>query len=137
MATAFQSNEEKWGSKEKEPEGPLRIAGQVDWKNPSLEDETSSVIHIVDYLIEKAIKRRASDIHVEPQKDAVLIRTRIDGLLRNLCFLPKSLRAPLISRIKVMANMDIAEKRLPQDGRMKASFGKRRLDLRISIMSNT
>lgn len=135
MATVVQSKEEgEWASKKKKPEGPLRIAGQKGWKDPGLEDKTSSVIHIVDYLIEEAIKRRASDIHIEPQKDAVLIRTRIDGLLKNLLFLPKSLQAPLISRIKVMANMDIAEKRLPQDGRIKASFGKRRLDLRISVI---
>jgi type II secretory ATPase GspE/PulE/Tfp pilus assembly ATPase PilB-like protein len=134
MATVVQSKEEEWASKEKVPEGPRRIAGQVDWNNSSLEDKTPSVIHIVDYLVEEAIKRRASDIHVESQKDAVLIRTRIDGLLKNLLFLPKSLQAPLISRIKVMANLDIAERRLPQDGRMKASFGKRRMDLRISII---
>jgi type IV pilus assembly protein PilB len=134
MATAVQSKEERSASRGKEPEWPLRIAGQVDWKDPGLEDKTSSVIHIVDYLIEEAMRRRASDIHVEPQKDAVLIRTRIDGLLKNLCLLPRSLQAPLISRIKVMARMDIAEKRLPQDARMKASFGKKRLDLRVSVL---
>ena len=134
MAAAVHSREERWTSMATEPEGLLRNIGQGDWKDLDWEDKTSSAVHIVDYLIEEAIRRRASDIHVEPQRDALLIRTRIDGSLRNLCLLPRSLQAPLISRIKVMAKMDIEKTRLPQDGRMQASFSKGKLDLRISVI---
>lgn len=101
-------------------------------KNLTAEGDTSPLVRIVDLLIGEAIEKRASDIHIEPQVDGVQVRNRIDGILRNTHILPDSLHAPLVSRIKIMANMDIAEKRLPQDGRIKASFSNRKVDLRIS-----
>ena len=103
-------------------------------KRPAQDGNHSPLVRIVDFLIGDALGRRASDIHIEPHENEVLIRNSIDGVLRNTHSLPRSLHAPLISRIKILGHMDIAEKRLPQDGRMKTSFANRRVDLRVSTI---
>jgi len=97
-------------------------------------EKARPVVRIVDLLINEAISKRTSDIHIEPQENGVLVRNRIDGTLRTAYLFPKSLQAPLISRIKIMGNLDISQKRLPHDGRIKASFFGRMLDLRISTI---
>jgi type IV pilus assembly protein PilB len=83
--------------------------------------EAAPIIDLVDLVIRSAIKSRASDIHVEPMEKGVLIRHRLDGLLKEVMDLPKWVHEGLIARLKVMAGMDIAEKRLPQDGRLRAT----------------
>ena len=90
------------------------------------------VIHIVDTLIKRAVQARASDIHIEPREQNVAIRYRIDGLLHVVSELPKEMQEPVAARIKILANMDIAEKRLPQDGRFQASADDKIIDLRVS-----
>lgn len=90
---------------------------------------------LVNDLIAQAISARASDIHIEPQEDRVLVRFRIDGMLREIMTLPWSLKFPLAARVKIMANLDIVEKRLPQDGRIKIRFAGRDIDLRVSTMA--
>lgn len=102
--------------------------------NQGQEGTISPVVRGVDHLLAEAIRKRASDIHIEAQENQVLIRYRIDGVLRKAHTLPKSLQPPFISRIKIMANMDISEKRLPQDGRIKTDISGRRVDLRISTV---
>src|SRR6202023_1946321 len=77
------------------------------------------VIRLVNQIIAGAVETRASDIHIEPNVDQVLVRYRIDGALRNAQVLASSLRAAITSRLKIMARLDIAERRLPQDGRIK------------------
>jgi len=135
MEKIVQLKGEKETLQQGELEKLIRMADHRDkGKRPTQEEETSPLPRIVDFLIGVAIKRRVSDIHIEPQEDGVLVRNRIDGILRNFHLLPKFLQAPLISRIKILANMDITEKRLPQDGRIKASFSGRKLDLRISAI---
>jgi type IV pilus assembly protein PilB len=79
--------------------------------------ESAPIIDLVDLVVKSAIKSKASDIHVEPMEKGVLIRHRLDGLLKEVMDLPKWVHEGLIARLKIMAGMDIAEKRLPQDGR--------------------
>ena len=83
--------------------------------------EAAPIIDLVDLVVKSAIKSRASDIHVEPMEKGVLIRHRLDGLLKEVMDLPKWVHEGLIARLKIMAGMDIAEKRLPQDGRLRAN----------------
>ncbi len=97
-------------------------------------DDDAPVIKLVNMLIEEALKRRASDIHVEPLENKFRIRYRIDGVLHEIPAPPKRLQGSIISRLKIMAGMDIAEKRLPQDGRIKLNLEKKELDLRVSTL---
>jgi type IV pilus assembly protein PilB len=92
------------------------------------------VVRAVNLMIEEAIKRRASDIHVEPRRANLEIRYRIDGVLHHIRNMPKSLQAAVISRIKIMGEMDIAERRVPLDGRITVRTGNRNIDLRVSTL---
>jgi type IV pilus assembly protein PilB len=96
--------------------------------------EAAPVIKMVNLLISKAIDQKASDIHIEPAKEKLVIRNRVDGLLRVNIELPKWIQGAVISRIKIMAKLDIAEKRLPQDGRIQVMVGNGAYDLRVSTL---
>ncbi|HIF40213.1 MAG TPA: type II/IV secretion system protein [Planctomycetes bacterium] len=99
------------------------------------EDETDApIIRLVTRMFADALEERASDIHVEPGHGRLRIRYRIDGLLRDVAEHPDHLSAPLISRLKIMARMDIAEKRKPQDGRISLTIKGRAIDVRASIL---
>ncbi len=97
-------------------------------------DESSPIVRLVNLIITEAVNLRASDIHVEPFEDRVRIRYRIDGALVERDSPPRRLLGPLVSRIKVMGGIDIAEKRRPQDGRVKTRIGGKEYDLRVSIL---
>ncbi|HRJ27311.1 MAG TPA: ATPase, T2SS/T4P/T4SS family [Fimbriimonadaceae bacterium] len=94
--------------------------------------EQAPIIKLSNALIQQAIQDRASDIHVEPQQRAVRVRYRIDGVLLEAMTVPKNLQAPLISRLKIMAEMNIAERRVPQDGRIEVRNAGKEYDLRVS-----
>ena len=96
--------------------------------------ETAPIIRLMNQIITEAIVSRASDIHIEPQKRSVRVRYRIDGVLNDAMSLPKNIQPGLVSRVKIMANLDIAERRRPQDGRINLKFRGREIDLRISIL---
>jgi len=96
--------------------------------------DDAPIIKLVNIIIGEAVKRRASDIHVEPLENKFRVRYRIDGVLHEVPGPPKRLQGSVISRIKIMAGMDIAEKRLPQDGRIKIDVDKKELDLRVSSL---
>ncbi len=96
--------------------------------------EAAPVIRMVNILISEAVEQGASDIHLEPEKDKLQVRNRVDGMLRNSIELPKWVQGAVISRIKIMAKLDIAEKRLPQDGRIGIRVGGKMLDLRVSSL---
>ncbi len=98
------------------------------------EDDSAPVIRLCNLIISEAVNMRASDIHVEPFEDRVRIRYRIDGVLIERDSPPRRLLAALVSRIKIMANMDIAERRRPQDGRIKTTINGKDYDLRVSIL---
>ncbi len=94
----------------------------------------SPVIRFVNYVIFNAVKEGASDIHIEPQEKRLQVRYRIDGVLFDAMNPPHHMHAAIISRLKIMANLDIAERRLPQDGRIRAVVHGRKLDLRLSTL---
>lgn len=97
-------------------------------------EESSPIVRLVNLIITEAANMRASDIHIEPFEDRIRVRYRIDGVLVERDSPPRRLLAALTSRIKVMARMDIAEKRRPQDGRIKTRAGGKEIDLRISVL---
>lgn len=94
----------------------------------------SPIIRLVNYLIFNAVKEGASDIHIEPQEKKLQVRYRIDGILFETTSPPHQMHAAIVSRLKIMANLDISERRLPQDGRIRAMVHGRKLDLRMSTL---
>ena len=92
------------------------------------------VIRFVDLLLSQAVKSRASDIHIEPQEKSMMIRMRIDGILRDMVPPARKMQAAVIARIKILSDMDIAERRLPQDGRCKIRASGRDIDVRVSTI---
>ncbi len=92
------------------------------------------VVRLVNLLIEEAVSSEASDIHIEPSEDTLRVRYRIDGILYDLEAPPRRLQAAVTSRIKLMAELNIAERRLPQDGRIRMTLDARRIDIRVSSM---
>ena len=97
-------------------------------------EENAPVVRLINLIISEAVNMRASDIHIEPFEDRIRVRYRIDGVLVERDSPPRRLLAALTSRIKIMARMDIAEKRRPQDGRIKTRTGGKDFDLRVSIL---
>ena len=100
------------------------------------EGEDSPIVRYVQTVITEALNRRASDIHMEPLETRFRIRFRIDGVLHEIENPPKRLQPTLLSRIKLMANVSIAEKRIPQDGRIGLDVGNKSIDLRVSVFPN-
>lgn len=92
----------------------------------------NSIVKLVNVLIEEAVQANASDVHIEPEEKRVGVRYRIDGLLRHHLFLPKEIEPSIVARFKVIAGLDIAEKRVPQDGRVVSKISNRDIDFRIS-----
>lgn len=96
--------------------------------------EEAPIIRLINALLLQAVKERASDIHIEPYEREIDVRLRIDGVLHKVLTPPKIIQDALISRIKIMSNLDIAEKRLPQDGRIRLLLGGRDIDIRVSVI---
>ena len=92
------------------------------------------IIKLVNLMITEALKERASDIHIEPSEEGITVRYRIDGILYNVLSPPKRYQQAIVSRIKIMAHLNIAENRLPQDGRIKVKYGTTDVDIRVSII---
>ncbi len=99
-------------------------------------DDTSDapIIKLVNLMLSQAVKGRASDIHIEPYQNRIKIRYRVDGILYDMISPPKHIQSTLISRIKIMAKLNIAEKRLPQDGRIEIRIGDKNVDIRVSTI---
>jgi len=96
--------------------------------------DDAPIVRLINGLIAEAVRTRASDIHVEPFEDRLSVRLRVDGVMREVLTPPRRVAPLLVSRIKVMARLDIAEKRVPQDGRVSLSLGGRAIDVRISTL---
>ena len=120
-----------------------KLGTEVVFKEEEAEEDSSKleaiskeapIIQLVNMLIVQGVKDRASDIHVEPNERSLLIRFRVDGILRDIRALPNTIKSAIVSRIKILAKMDIAERRLPQDGRFQVKFGTREVDLRVSTI---
>jgi type IV pilus assembly protein PilB len=118
---------------------------EVEFKKDSPEEEISiqslyksseapAIVKLVTMIIVDAIQSRASDIHIEPREKYVLVRYRVDGELRDILRVPKNVQSPVISRIKIISNMDITNRRLPQDGNSYMKLAEKEVDLRISTL---
>jgi len=110
------------------------VTEEVDLDQLAASTEEAPVIKLANLIIVQAIKDRASDIHIEPFEKSVRLRYRIDGALVDVTPPPKNMQLSLASRLKIMSNLDIAERRLPQDGRMRVKVGGRDIDLRVSFL---
>lgn len=133
-----------YGSDTSSMEEVLKQLGEVgelmQWREgdgtsgPEAEAHATPIIRFVDLILYQAIQDRASDIHFEPFENEFKIRYRVDGALYEMAPPPRHLAPPVISRVKVMASMNIAERRLPQDGRIQKNIGGRNVDLRVSTL---
>ncbi len=116
-------------------ESSRTIISEIEETADLLDDTSDSqIIKLVNHIISQSIKARASDIHIEPFQDSFKVRYRVDGILLDLLTPPKWIQAALISRIKIMGKLDIAEKRLPQDGRIDVRIGENDIDIRVSTV---
>ncbi|MBM3463769.1 MAG: type II secretion system protein GspE, partial [Armatimonadetes bacterium] len=118
--------------------GPLEVEEAVEEeialdKLKELVDE-APIVRVVNLIISQAINDKASDIHIEPEAKQVRVRYRVDGVLHDVMSPPKHIQAPMVSRVKIMANMDIAERRIPQDGKIHLRHDNREFDLRVSTI---
>ena len=120
-----------------------RLGAEVVFKDEEEEEDSkrleaiskeAPIIQLVNMLIVQGVKDRASDVHIEPDEKGLLVRFRIDGMLHDIRTLPNAIKSAIVSRIKILAKMDIAERRLPQDGRFQVKFGTREVDLRVSTI---
>jgi type IV pilus assembly protein PilB len=98
---------------------------------------SAPAIKLVNSLIARAIDERASDLHFEPQAKHMIVRARVDGVMRAVTTIPRSLMPAVTSRLKIMGELDIAERRAPQDGRINVRFGAKQMDLRIAVLPTT
>jgi len=115
------------------------LADDSDKSNLNLVDARSAadqvpVVKMCNLILQEAIRSQVSDIHLEPTLNCLQVRMRIDGVLREYIEVPKWLHLPLVSRIKILASLDIAERRVPQDGRFKAKLQNKSADLRVSTL---
>ena len=113
----------------------VKVAKQeIDLDQMAADSEDAPVVKIVNLILVQAIKEKASDIHIEPFEKEIKLRYRVDGALIEATSPPKGLQLPIASRIKILAGLDIAERRLPQDGRFRIRVSGKEVDLRISIL---
>jgi general secretion pathway protein E len=110
----------------------VKLKGQEE-----IEANDQHVTNAVEYLLHYAFEQRASDIHIEPKRDKSYVRLRIDGVLHYIYTIPRKLHSPMVSRIKIMSRMNIADKRRPQDGRIKTNFAGKEIELRVSTVPVT
>src|SRR5580692_10688536 len=99
-----------------------------------LTQRRTPAVRLVSDIIQQAMLKKASDIHIEPQATATIVRIRVDGILRELESIPRNVQNSLVSRIKILSDMDIGERRAPQDGRFMVAVGQRRVDMRVSTL---
>lgn len=109
-------------------------AEQTDFGVGDSGDDDAPIVRFVNLLVSQAIQDKASDIHIEPAEREMRVRYRIDGVLHEMQAAPKSIQNGVISRLKIMSDIDIAERRKPQDGRMSVSHGGRKIDLRVATL---
>ena len=114
--------------------GDEEDSDEVDLSEENVSAEEAPFVKLVNLMLSQAIKEGSTDIHVEPGKNEVIIRIRIDGVLSKIMSPPITSLNGMITRIKILSKLNIAEHRLPQDGRMKLKMGKKEIDVRVSIL---
>ncbi|GED25778.1 type II secretion system protein E [Brevibacillus agri] len=105
-----------------------------DLEEARIFDDNSPIVRLVNQMFEQAVQLRASDIHIEPMEDGIRVRFRIDGLMRTERVLPRHMQGMLTARLKIMANLNIAERRMPQDGRVQMNVDFKEIDIRMSTL---
>jgi general secretion pathway protein E len=116
-------------------EDPERLFSEIEEIGDLLDDTSDSpVIRLVNLMFSQAVRDNASDIHIEPYQNSLKIRQRLDGILHDMLSPPKHVQSALISRVKIMAKLNIAEKRLPQDGRIELKIANKEIDVRVSTL---
>lgn len=129
---AYNSGDNKWQEIVSETGEGLDLVKEQEMPDEVLVD--APIVRLADLIITQAIGQKASDIHIEPFERQLVVRYRVDGLLREVMSPPKTLQQALISRFKIMANLNIAEKRVPQDGRIQVNIKRDRYDLRVACL---
>jgi len=124
---------EELGEEKESAEEALELA-DIEEKDILTMAHEAPIIKLVNHVLFQAVKRGASDIHIEPFEKEVRIRYRVDGVLHEVLTPPKRVQAALVSRIKIMANLNIAEKRIPQDGRIEIKVADKPIDIRVSVL---
>ncbi len=129
----YSSGDSKWQSLITETEEGVDIVKESE-EMPDDIVVDAPIVRLADLIVTQAIQMKASDIHIEPFEREIVVRYRIDGVLRVVMNPPKAIQPALISRFKIMANLNIAEKRIPQDGRIQVNLKRDRYDLRVSVL---
>ncbi|MCK4650727.1 type II secretion system ATPase GspE [Candidatus Babeliales bacterium] len=129
----FETSKEMMKELKEEGEGEIDL-GAIEEKDIMEMANEAPIVKLVNHIIFQAIKEDSSDIHIEPFEKELKVRYRVDGVLYERMLPPKRYQDAIISRIKIMANLDIAEKRLPQDGRIEVRVGDRPIDIRLSVL---
>ncbi|WP_175639841.1 GspE/PulE family protein [Metabacillus schmidteae] len=111
-----------------------QLTVQDEVQEEKITSDDSPVVRLVNQILQNAVQQKASDIHIDPQETKLLIRYRVDGILKNERTFPKHMQSVLIARLKIMANLDITEHRVPQDGRIKMHIDFHPIDLRVSTL---
>ena len=119
--------------KKSESSGP----DEIELSSAVKESKEAPIVKLVDLILTQALKKRASDIHMEPEEDCLRVRYRIDGALYDIFKIPKANQNAILSRVKIISNLDITETRIPQDGRFKVKFEGREVDFRVSSLPTT
>ncbi len=110
---------------------------EIELSSTIKESEKPPIVKLVDLVLSEALKKRASDIHIEPERDYLRIRYRIDGALHDILKIPKINQNAILARLKIISTLDITENRIPQDGRFKVRFEAREVDFRVSALPTT
>ncbi len=110
------------------------IAGTEELEDAKILDDDSPIVRLVNQMFEQAIQLRASDIHIEPMEDGIRVRYRIDGVMKTERVLPRHMQGMLTARLKIMSNLNIAERRIPQDGRIQLQMDFKDIDVRVSTL---
>ncbi len=108
--------------------------GEIDERDILSSANDAPIIKLVNYVLFQSVKMSASDIHIEPEEKEIRVRYRIDGIMHHFMTMPKRVQGAVISRVKIMANMNIAEKRKPQDGRIEIRVADKRIDIRVNLL---
>ena len=134
LAGALQDMSQEFGGDPTDIEVEAAEGGEDDMGIDELRElmEDAPVVRLANLIIDQALRDKASDIHIQPEANRVRVRYRVDGVLHDTMTVPKKAQAPLVSRIKVMADLDIAERRAPQDGRISLRVGGKEFDFRVS-----
>ncbi|RJP29833.1 MAG: secretion system protein E [Candidatus Omnitrophota bacterium] len=125
------------GAAKKEKDVELLKQEEIELSAVIQDSEKPPIVQLVDLMLTQALKKRASDIHIEPEEDCLRIRYRIDGALHDIFKIPKINQNAVLARLKIISNLDITENRLPQDGRFKVRFENKEVDFRVSALPTT